>query len=628
MWQCPNCNNHNDADANFCGMCGTPRPAAPAGNSEGRTAPVMRQNEPAQPRPNASQRSNVAELRPNTPAPRPAVAPVPQPVNNYDPYDMVYEEPPKKKGKRWLIIVIAVVLVLAILAGAGVFLLESRYKQAGELYAQGAWGKAAEKYESIGWYRDSKARAVDCSEAENVAAAQLLFDLGDYMTARSMVAACKGEAAQALTERTYIAEARSLISKGDNAAAAIALEKAGSSPEAAELRMSLGSGTYVAGENDETAVEITAEPTEESTEEPAADATPSTEIGSLELSSLGGSLSMTAVTTQDQAEDELEAPLDELLDEAVSATSTVEPEVPQTNIGTGTALPADDGQDAYVGGPEQVVNAELTSTRIAAGSGHTIGLKRDGTVMSVGDNTYGQCDVGMWKNIVALSAGDLHSVGLRNDGTVVTAGSNDFYQCEVGEWHDIVDIAAGGHYTVGVMSDGRVVATGVNMFGQCDVSGWNGIRSVAAGYWHTVGVTDAGNVVAVGYNEYGQCDVGGWSNIVQLSAGRSHTVGLRADGTVVATGDNEFGQCDVSGWTDIIAVKAGVAYTIGLKSDGTLVAAGYDGEDGRCAVTDWSGVKAISVGGYHTIGVMDDGSLTATGWGNNGACDITGWNLN
>lgn len=34
---------------------------------------------------------------------------------------------------------------------------------------------------------------------------------------------------------------------------------------------------------------------------------------------------------------------------------------------------------------------------ITAGSHHTIGLKSDGTVVAVGDNEYGQCDVSDWR---------------------------------------------------------------------------------------------------------------------------------------------------------------------------------------------------------------------------------------
>jgi alpha-tubulin suppressor-like RCC1 family protein len=45
---------------------------------------------------------------------------------------------------------------------------------------------------------------------------------------------------------------------------------------------------------------------------------------------------------------------------------------------------------------------------IAAGRRHTIGLKSDGTVMAVGDNKFGQCDVSGWRDMVAVAAGNVH----------------------------------------------------------------------------------------------------------------------------------------------------------------------------------------------------------------------------
>jgi alpha-tubulin suppressor-like RCC1 family protein len=40
-----------------------------------------------------------------------------------------------------------------------------------------------------------------------------------------------------------------------------------------------------------------------------------------------------------------------------------------------------------------------TKNTIAAGSRHSVGLKSDGTAVSVGDNEYGQCDVSDWGGI-------------------------------------------------------------------------------------------------------------------------------------------------------------------------------------------------------------------------------------
>ena len=38
-------------------------------------------------------------------------------------------------------------------------------------------------------------------------------------------------------------------------------------------------------------------------------------------------------------------------------------------------------------------------------NGHTVGLKFDGTVVAVGDNSQGQLNVGSWSGIVQVAAG-------------------------------------------------------------------------------------------------------------------------------------------------------------------------------------------------------------------------------
>ena len=221
---------------------------------------------------------------------------------------------------------------------------------------------------------------------------------------------------------------------------------------------------------------------------------------------------------------------------------------------------------------------------IQCGTGYTVGLKSDGTVVAtkwIGVakyegatvDYYGQCEVSDWKDIVAIAAGFGHTVGLKSDGTVVTTEYNTRYikyyhgQCEVSDWKDIVAIAAGYSHTVGLKSDRTVVATEYTgdaecYDGQCEVSDWKDIVAIAAGYEHTVGLKSDGTVIATGRNENGQCEVFDWEDIVAIAAGHEHTVGLKSDGTVVVTkwigvakyeGDpvEYYGQCEVSDWKDI-----------------------------------------------------------------------------
>ena len=267
--------------------------------------------------------------------------------------------------------------------------------------------------------------------------------------------------------------------------------------------------------------------------------------------------------------------------------------------------------------------AEHSETTISAGSSHTVGLKSDGTVITVGKysskqtnisawddmvavSTGGRYTVGLkmngiaiadntqnvscWENITAISAGGMHAVGLKTDGTVVAVGNNENGQCDVDNWTDIVAVDASYSNTVGLKSDGTVVAVGNNVKGQCNVSGWKGIIAVSAGAYHTVGLRSDGSVVAEGNNDSDQCNVSGWTDIVAVSAGSNHTVGLKSDGTVVAVGNNDYNQCDIDNWTDIVAVSAGYYHTVGLKADGTVVAVGSN-DSCQCNVSDWKGIK-------------------------------------
>ena len=48
----------------------------------------------------------------------------------------------------------------------------------------------------------------------------------------------------------------------------------------------------------------------------------------------------------------------------------------------------------------------------------------DVTIITVGDNRYGQFGVGSWTDIIAAAAGSEHTLGLKKDETVVATGSN------------------------------------------------------------------------------------------------------------------------------------------------------------------------------------------------------------
>jgi hypothetical protein len=263
---------------------------------------------------------------------------------------------------------------------------------------------------------------------------------------------------------------------------------------------------------------------------------------------------------------------------------------------------------------------------VAAGYHHTVALKSDGTVIAVGENDYGQCNIGGWTGITQVNGGWRHTVGLTDAGTVVAVGDNSYGQCNVASWIGIVQVSAGGTHTVGLKSDGTVVAVGYPD-GRCNVGGWTDIVQVTASWVFTVGLKSDGTaVVAVPSTGGWESDIGSWTGIIEVDTNGDHAVGLKSDGTVVAVGWNDWGQCDVGGWTGIVQVAAH-HHTVGLEPSGTVVAVGWN-QYGQCNVGGWMGITQVSAGEAHTVGLRSNGTVVAVGFNSAGQCNVGGWMLN
>jgi hypothetical protein len=263
----------------------------------------------------------------------------------------------------------------------------------------------------------------------------------------------------------------------------------------------------------------------------------------------------------------------------------------------------------------------------------------------------GQCAVppAAASGVAAVAAGSNHSLALKRNGSVVAwgcRGADDRGQCIVptSAASGVTAVAAGIHHSLAVKSDGSVVAWGCGIdFGQCAVpsAASSGVRAIAAG-WHSLALRMDGSVIAWGctIGDYGQCTVpaAAGSGVTAIAAGSSHSLALKQDGSVVAWGcrpPNDFGQCAVpAGATSgVAAIAAGYFHSVALRRDGSVIAwgcgssGGVNTDFGQCSVpaAASSGVKAIAVGYSHSLALKQDGSVVA--WGCRiglavGNCDV------
>lgn len=345
----------------------------------------------------------------------------------------------------------------------------------------------------------------------------------------------------------------------------------------------------------------------------------------------------------------------------------------------------------------------------AAGELHTVFLKGDGTLQAWGYNNYGELGDGTddrrltpvivkgpggkgnLEGIVAVAAGSAHSIALKKDGTVwawgysskgqLGDGSDDDRQTPVqvkgpggkGTLEGIVSIAAGGRHTVAVKKDGSVWAWGYNddgelgdgtskkRFAAVQVKGpgkqgfLENMVAVAAGSAHTLALKKDGTVWAWGNNDKGQLgdDTGnsnetpvlvkGLKGIIAIAAGTTHSLALKGDGTLWAWGGNNAGQLGdksvnnhlapvwVKSIAGVAAMAAGENHSAALKADGTVWTWGSNNagqlgiNEGTSSmrlvpvfVDGLSGIKAIGAGNNHTLAIKNDGTLWAWGANNKG----------
>ncbi len=177
-------------------------------------------------------------------------------------------------------------------------------------------------------------------------------------------------------------------------------------------------------------------------------------------------------------------------------------------------------------------------------------LEKDGTVSLIAMDEEAGIPDGLeeaeeWSGITQLAgcSGRMATgilLGLREDGTVVSVAHPGYPGSLEGDWTQIASLYAGDYAIGAIRKDGTAQFLEDRPeynYGQYNTSGWEDLTQLALGQYHTAGLRSDGTVYATGRNDAGQCDVEDWTDIVSIAAGDSCTVGVRADGTLAVAGE-------------------------------------------------------------------------------------------
>lgn len=287
--------------------------------------------------------------------------------------------------------------------------------------------------------------------------------------------------------------------------------------------------------------------------------------------------------------------------------------------------------------------------QIASGEQHTMAIADDGTLWGWGSNTSGECgiatlpvqqhltiptQVGTFNDWIDVDCGPYHSIALRSNGDVYTMGYNNNGQCGSGNTSTIItpivvetgaiNVAAGKGYTSYLIkADSTLWACGLNngRYGDgstsashsfVQVSSATNWLDVAGGLNHSIALNSAGELYTSGNNIQGQLGLGNYT------ATNSRTL-VNTGGNPPSTISNQ-------------AISAGVNFSVYLDNFGQVHTCGSNANGrlgiGNQGVTELTSFYPLSLQNMNSVKAGYDGcmawnSSSFYAWGRNQYSIIT-----
>lgn len=249
---------------------------------------------------------------------------------------------------------------------------------------------------------------------------------------------------------------------------------------------------------------------------------------------------------------------------------------------------------------------------LAVGYDHTVARKADGTCLAAGDNSFGQTDVGEWRNVVFVDAGAAHTVALMEDGTVAACGDNSYGQTNVSKWSNVRAIAAGAYDTYAVTHDGKLLHTGFS--DSNEISGWTNVSQVSAGSYAVTALSENGQMLS----SAAKLLIHANEAFIQSDVSTAYSAALTAQGRVYSTFDG-------LEWKSIAVISCGASGMMGIDADGEVCAhffrnsVGYSFEE--------KPARFVAAGGAHHAVLYDDGTVKVYGSNEHGQANTDTWKL-